>query len=182
MVRRTPAVTLVATILVITVAALAGGYALSGYRWAQPRATWKFDASVPTAYRTPIANAANSWSNAGSDFRFVQDSSSVNVITFEYIDGAGRSGATTQTWWDANNYIIQAVTKFDTSEAWGTDGSATKIDVQSVAAHEFGHWLRLMHSDPIMAVMYSSIGVGEVRRNLYQDDIDGIKAIYGPYQ
>lgn len=62
---------------------------------------------------------------------------------------------------------------------WTTSGEY-KIDVESVALHEFGHWLRLEDEYGVFeAVMYPYLGPGQVKRSLSQDDIDGIKHIYG---
>jgi matrixin len=45
--------------------------------------------------------------------------------------------------------------------------------------HEFGHWLYLGDNDDPFSVMYAYIGRGEMRRDLTQDDIDGIRYLYG---
>jgi len=54
-----------------------------------------------------------------------------------------------------------------------------QIDLESVAVHEIGHLLGLDHSSDSNAVMYSKIPPGTVKRDLAQDDIDGIHALYG---
>lgn len=65
---------------------------------------------------------------------------------------------------------------FDDSENWTTSGTGG-IDLQTVALHETGHTFGLLHSSvsgAVMAPTYSG-----VKRVLTQDDISGIRSIYG---
>lgn len=55
-------------------------------------------------------------------------------------------------------------------------------DLTAVAAHEIGHGLGLAHSTISGALMYPYISAGSAQRQLHQDDIDGIQAIYGAAQ
>lgn len=54
------------------------------------------------------------------------------------------------------------------------------IDLQGVACHEYGHALGLGHTNVGGATMYPSIsGNGAVQRSIENDDINGVKFIYG---
>lgn len=55
-----------------------------------------------------------------------------------------------------------------------------KEDLVSILTHEVGHFLGIAHSDVPNAVMYWTYGAGTTRRELQQDDIDAICAIYPP--
>ncbi|KAH8490071.1 hypothetical protein H0E87_022552, partial [Populus deltoides] len=68
---------------------------------------------------------------------------------------------------------------FDADEKWSANPAMDQIDLESVAVHEIGHLLGLDHSSDSNAVMYSKIPPGTVKRDLAQDDIDGIHALYG---
>ncbi|WP_412534968.1 matrixin family metalloprotease [Methanosarcina sp.] len=61
---------------------------------------------------------------------------------------------------------------------WSTSGQALHYDVQSVALHEFGHWLSLGHVNDYDAVMFPTLGVSDVKRSLTSDEIAGIRSIY----
>ncbi|KAK4783382.1 hypothetical protein SAY86_007756 [Trapa natans] len=68
---------------------------------------------------------------------------------------------------------------FDGSEHWSTvNPTRTQIDLESVAMHEMGHILGLMHSTVKNAIMYPSFHPGGIKRELQKDDIDGIHALY----
>lgn len=82
---------------------------------------------------------------------------------------------------DGTDYWYSTWTKFNTRYSFTTDGSAGTYDIQSVAVHEFGHWLKLndVYFWPWEGkVMYFTLNTGTLRRSLHQDDIDGINAIY----
>lgn len=72
---------------------------------------------------------------------------------------------------------------FDTSEQWGVVPTSTDIDYLEVCLHELGHALGLGHQNPppvaIMNPFYAERFTGLGTSFLFQDDIDGIQAIYG---
>jgi len=54
------------------------------------------------------------------------------------------------------------------------------MDIQGIAAHEYGHALGLAHSNNSASTMYSTIARGSIfERNIIYDDINGIQSIYG---
>ncbi len=53
-------------------------------------------------------------------------------------------------------------------------------DLPTILTHEFGHLHGLGHSDVDTAVMYPQAGLGEQRRNLRTDDVQGICDAYNP--
>ncbi|XP_073017108.1 metalloendoproteinase 3-MMP-like [Primulina eburnea] len=66
---------------------------------------------------------------------------------------------------------------YDADEPW-VDGMVTgAFDLETVAIHEIGHLLGLGHSSIEGAIMYPSIPDG-VTKNLHEDDIRGIRALY----
>lgn len=68
---------------------------------------------------------------------------------------------------------------YDAEENWAINPStANAFDVESVAVHEIGHLLGLGHSQDQNAIMFPSIGPGQKKVNLGQDDIAGIRALY----
>ena len=65
--------------------------------------------------------------------------------------------------------------------AWHTGGlpvPAGMFDLETVNLHELGHGLGLSHSGTSGAVMYPSVGAGQAKRVLHQDDMDGVSFIY----
>jgi len=59
------------------------------------------------------------------------------------------------------------------------DPSSAYIDLWSVAAHEFGHTVELLHSGVGADTMYATIASGTIsKRSLTTHDKDGIKAMY----
>lgn len=51
-------------------------------------------------------------------------------------------------------------------------------DLPTILTHEFGHALGLGHSDQDRAVMWPTAGMGESRRTLSADDVEGICDVY----
>ncbi|CAI9772021.1 unnamed protein product [Fraxinus pennsylvanica] len=68
---------------------------------------------------------------------------------------------------------------FDASEDWIVGSLPRTIDIVSVALHEIGHLLGLGHTNIPDAIMYPNIRYAMVKRTLHQDDIDGIRTLYG---
>jgi hypothetical protein len=71
--------------------------------------------------------------------------------------------------------------QFDNSDRWLEVGTVPNPDILGAATHEIGHILGLYHTDVVGANMYwifhrfQGLGTGF----LLQDDIDGIRALYG---
>ena len=79
-------------------------------------------------------------------------------------------------------YLIETPSKDEdipfVEKIWIETG-AGKIDLVTVAAHEFGHSLGLRHSNVNGSMMFPSYS--GARRYLHADDIAGIRNIYGGY-
>jgi hypothetical protein len=73
-----------------------------------------------------------------------------------------------------NNYSIAGDIEFNTGQPFNI---GTTYDLFTVAAHEFGHALGLLHSSTAQAIMYGSYNTRKTALNC--DDIAGIQAIYG---
>lgn len=81
----------------------------------------------------------------------------------------------------SNGSEIAGDAHFDEAETWSVTVPvpATRFDLQTLATHEFGHSLGLDHSTVAGAIMRPSFQAGTSQRFLHQDDIDGIRSIYG---
>lgn len=73
-----------------------------------------------------------------------------------------------------NNYSIAGDIQFNTGQVFNIGST---YDLWTVAAHEIGHALGLLHSTVSTAVMYGSYNTRKTVLN--SDDISGIQAIYG---
>jgi predicted Zn-dependent protease len=67
---------------------------------------------------------------------------------------------------------------YDADEKWSTNPSTDEVDLESVAVHEIGHLLGLDHSMDQNSIMFAEIPPGTIKRELGQDDIAGIRALY----
>ncbi|KAK8325812.1 hypothetical protein V6Z12_A11G076500 [Gossypium hirsutum] len=69
---------------------------------------------------------------------------------------------------------------YDADENWNTNNviRLNQIDLETIAIHEIGHILGLGHSQDPNTIMYAYYRPGTIKRNLGQDDIDGIRALY----
>lgn len=141
-----------------------------------------------------VQRGADTWNNACDvvDFSFEYGGSCsstgssqnfINCITWGTTAG---SLATTYYWYYVGtiNEIFECDVVFNDDYTWSTDTDTPsgKYDVESVALHEFGHWLNLKDLyDPADSdkVMYGYLMNGEEKRELHQCDIDGICYIYG---
>ncbi|GEM_PF-6157092 len=167
----------------------ADAYTLNGQHWPNGVATInESDASWPSVWDSPATNASQEWNNAGANFRFqVDNSSSVGRLS---TSNQGNSGTLASSSWsyDGGGNILNAQVVVNTYYSYNPSnpfapGSVGPYDLQSVMAHELGHWLSLGHStnlnnDGSKPVMYASFGQNEVR-TVGSDDAAGIQAIYG---
>ncbi|KAM0033625.1 putative interstitial collagenase [Helianthus debilis subsp. tardiflorus] len=61
---------------------------------------------------------------------------------------------------------------------WSVTPESNAFDLETVALHEIGHLLGLAHSQDENAIMWAYIPIGEAK-GLNQDDIQGVKVLYG---
>ncbi|MBS1251069.1 MAG: hypothetical protein MAG451_00098 [Anaerolineales bacterium] len=141
-----------------------------------------------------IQAAADTWTNvSGADFTFTysdEPSSATdkgrngkNEIVWKTQTGTSTLATTWVWYWTTGLEIFEADMVINDYYTWDTSGSpaGNEVDLQSVALHEFGHYLQLEHDGDPNAVMYPSIPGGVVKRDLHQNEIDGIRTIYpGP--
>lgn len=139
-----------------------------------------------------IQAAADTWNGANASFELVYGGTTSktdvsmdgenSIIWANYDIGAI---ATTTTWWyeNDNNTIAESDIIFnDYGYNWGTDRSSSRMDVQTIATHELGHWLQLLdlYGDiDSKKIMYGYANVGEIKRILNTNDVAGITEIYG---
>jgi len=116
-----------------------------------------------------------------------------NVVMFTKIDGKGGTLGIAYYWYEiSTGKILEADTIFDRSEKWYVGKSkkvpSDKVDLASVAAHEFGHWAALGHvprnpkkcgGTSKLNTMYPEISKGDSKyRDIYVGDLNGIKRLY----
>ncbi|KID87390.1 carbohydrate-binding protein [Metarhizium guizhouense ARSEF 977] len=68
---------------------------------------------------------------------------------------------------------------FDETEVqWALGKQEGKYDVESVALHEIGHLLGMLHNSNEESVMYSRVRSNKLARKLSEDDKTGIRRLY----
>ena len=140
----------------------------------------------PDWWRDEIIAAQGVWDapSVGADFDFLGSSASVNewtTLTDIWDNHAGISSLYYAS--DDNCYLTSVDTRFNTRWNFAICDSCDSgtYDVQTIAIHEFVHWLSLDHLsywsffdwDCVMHPEYST------DRTLCDDDIEGIIEIYG---
>ncbi|MEI7815135.1 MAG: IPT/TIG domain-containing protein [Coriobacteriia bacterium] len=158
--------------------------------WALSGVSYRTNTSgINAVQRENLVDAAvGAWNAAGSSFRFTDGGlttagyASDGVCVISWADGLP-SGVIAQTssWW-SDDHMTEADIVMSNEYSWG-DGSASTIDIQSIAVHETGHWLRLLdqyNSGDSSKVMYGYGSTGTVKRALATGDVEGIKWIYPP--
>jgi len=67
---------------------------------------------------------------------------------------------------------------FDDGEQWAIGAKPQRYDVETVALHEIGHCLGLVHEKNPVSVMYGTMYPNKLRRKPHPGDIVRIRAIY----
>lgn len=140
-------------------------------------------------FRNAMIRAAATWSLVpASDFTILYDGETTTTVpTLNQVNemmfmhrGAGDAAGQSRLWYTGDRVVVEADVWFNDDMLWDTTGAPARqeIDLQSVALHEFGHWLGLGHDLDTNAVMYSTLTLGTLKRSLYANDREGIAFIY----
>lgn len=166
-----------AVLLIMPTLTLAYSYA--GVKWSNNSVG--VDVSSPTwpsNWISPLASAMSAWNGAASPFTFSSSASGHRFTSSNM--GSGALAITTVT--SIGSTITDSDTNFNTFYPWSTSGASNAYDVQNVATHELGHWLKLNDlsgAGDTEKTMYFSAGLGETKKStLDADDINGINFIY----
>lgn len=165
-------------------------YALVGCSFLKIAFTHRFANGTPDisgdSERAAVQAAFDTWAGALCDASFVEASGTTDFVsswfTGDHSDGSPFDGP--------GNVLAHAFfpppcggsfagnMHFDDAETWSLTGAGGTFDLQTVALHEIGHLLGLLHSSDPNSIMYPTYS--GVRRSLGQDDLDGIRRLY-PY-
>jgi len=173
-------------------------YSYSGLHWPHPPppiVNYRINENSAdcTGEGAAVQTAASTWNAAGALFSFsyagttaatTYSQNFVNEILWSNL-GSGGTVALTHTWYyTSNNHIVECDMEFNTYYTWSTATvpPSGRYDVQTIALHEFGHFLCLddLYSPADSEkVMYGYGFTGTTKRALHADDIAGIRYIYG---
>lgn len=110
-----------------------------------------------------------------------------NVVEWGSLDDVQNCGAAlacTATWYDEKGNPVESDVRFNIADKWSIDPAAGDFDIQSVAAHEFGHVRQFDHVESNKAtdntvVMWPYIAKGDTSlRKLGRGDSLGDNAKY----
>lgn len=142
---------------------------------------------LPDSWEDAIEDAADEWSDE-TNISISEDSSSGNEISQGSIPVAWQAScppATTLaciglTYGSISRHISEATIVFNEDKSMGTSGIwcflGIGTDVETVALHEFGHFMGLTHADDSDAAMYETYN--GCQRTPDEHDIDSMNEQY----
>ena len=163
-------------------------FVAQGNKWSSNNVSYRYDNFTPDLgqpdQRAAIRGAFDRWS-AVTPLTFTENPSGgdmrIGWYSGNHSDGSafdGPSGVLAHCFYPPpNGGDIAGDCHFDEAETWSVNTPPSGIDLPTVALHELGHGLGLAHSNVPSAVMYAYYG--GPRRELTDDDVQGIQSIYG---
>jgi len=118
-------------------------------------------------------------------FSGVEDGERINRVTWGKLPWVNAIAVNYFWFYTATKEMIESDVVFSTDYTWSLDNecSGDKMDLQSIATHEFGHnGLNDLYMPPSVKLTMHGISYGycEIhKRDLGTGDVSGIKALYG---
>ncbi len=153
-----------------------------------------FDSKFPLEYRAAVQTAINTWNTATGKTLFVIEGEitgttpqhdSLNVIywqtSWDQTSSATQDEqANTIFYWSDNEIIEADIVINGQNFAYSTEAvtPANTVDVQSLAEHEFGHAMGLVHVTDQTSVMNPGLNNAQDRRKLQPIDLSNISCEY----
>ncbi|HAG08521.1 MAG TPA: hypothetical protein DCK87_03000 [Desulfotomaculum sp.] len=172
-------------------------YSYGGGKWPGNKVTYKVNPNTAdcTGEEIAVQKGLDAWNNTGANFKFEYGGATDKTR-------AGRDSENSIAWvnegetdwlavnwiyWDSSDpkTILESDIEFSDYYFWSTAAAcpSEQLDIQGVITHELGHSLMLLDlygTADSEKTMYGFVGPGETKaRTLEQDDIEGIKYIYG---
>ena len=175
------------------------GFIYEGWRWSGdwPMVDFKINhVGGPSDSISAIKNSALTWNDAGAKFTLSYDGTHtrsgahsqnfINEITWHNLGSTGVVAYVSAWAMYRGSYyeIIECDMIFNSYYNWSANPTTPSkaFDVETVALHEFGHFLclkDLYHPQYSDHVMYGYVSTGQQKRSLHSGDIAGITYIYG---
>jgi len=147
-------------------------------KWSVNQVPYYIHYTIPVDWFPFIDAAASTWSNTGAKISFFNSTNSPKGY-FEYTVPSNEN-------WLAETQFngSYAITRLNPLKPWSTSGAGNAFDVQNVATHEFGHWLKLVDQYYLGIdedkTLYGVVTQGETKkRSLFNTDKMGARYMYG---
>jgi hypothetical protein len=175
-------------------------FGFGGSGWNPPQINYYIATSVPAAFSAALQNAGATWTSAagigftysGSTNASVTSQNGITEMVYGPLPPGTDSGVIAYAMcWSQGGTISECDILFNSAKPFSTSTPTPtgNIDVETIALHEFGHWLRLLDLYGNLAgfpsdtakVMYgfNSGGPNWMKRTLHPDDLAGVRWIYG---
>lgn len=133
-----------------------------------------------------VTDSAATLQDGGMDASRADGDDGVNRVVFvesNWPGGASGAGALTSRYRDTNGnpdlWYEADILMNGQDYTWATDGTIHAYDIQSIAAHEFGHVLGLNHAAHPEATMFFAGHRGTTHaRTLTEDDANGVRYLF----
>ncbi len=176
--------------------AFAVTFSYGGAKWASGTVSYYINENTSdcTGEGAAVQAAAATWSSAGAAFalqyagaRSVTSASKNGYNEIFWTTSPEQSGsAALATTWYSGSDVVEGDIAFNDTLAWSIGGGGNTNDVETIALHELGHWLKLadLYGDigdgvnDIAKALCGTAVTGSTRRTLATADRDGIQWIY----